>query len=70
MGTPNFSASLKTPFLNSLTWPVRVREPSANAIMLVPESSAALVRSVMISRLSRVGASGTATFPNQPIIQP
>ena len=70
IGTPNFCARLKIPFLNGCTWPSRVREPSAKAIRLTPESSAALARWVMISRPSRLGASGTGIFPKRPIIQP
>jgi hypothetical protein len=44
--------------------------PFRKAIKLIPESKAALALSRMISRPSRLGASGTGMFPKRPIIQP
>ena len=59
------------PFLKWCTWPSRVREPSANAIKLIPESRAALARSRHdFEALAAGTSSGTAMFPKRPIIQP
>src|SRR5580704_7460157 len=68
IGVPNFCAMLKTPLRNGPTCPSRVREPSAKAIKLIPESNAALARRVISSRPPRLGTSGTGTFPKRPIV--
>ena len=70
IGTPNFCARLKIPFLNRL----HVAVPRSRPFGEGDQADAGIERRLGAFRHDfkafALGASGTATLPNRPIIQP